>query len=375
MTPSLTATDCTRRHFVKVLAGAAATATVLPDASRVFAQNAAPAATLAVVGGMHIHTPGYLEHIKTTPGFRVKSVWDPNPQCATQRAQACGARAVGNVQDIWNDREIAGVIICSETNRHRELVTAAATAKKHMFVEKPLGTNGAEARMMADAIEKAGVYFTTGYGQRAVAAHLFLKEQIAKGSFGRITRARCSNCHDGALAGLFDGDWRWMADPKQSGVGGFGDLGTHVLDLLMWFFGDVEAITADIHSVTGKYGPDCDETGEALMRFKNGVTATFAAGWVDVDNPVTLLISGTEGHAMIYRGQLFFKSSKVEGAAGMKAWKKMPESLPNPLDQFLEAIAGRPGPGAVTAREAATRVAVMEAAYRAAREHTWVVPA
>lgn len=372
MTNLLMATDYTRRHFVKSLAGAAATAAVLPD---LFAQNAAPTTTLALVGGMHIHTPGYLEHIQTTPGFRVKYVWDPDSQCAARRAAICSAKVVTHLEEIWQDRGIAGVIICSETFRHRELVPAAAAAKLPMFVEKPLGIAGPEARAMADAIEQSSVYFTTGYGQRAVAAHRFLKDHITQGSFGRITRARCSNCHDGALAGLFDSEWRWMADLKQSGVGGFGDLGTHVLDLLMWFFGDVEALTADIHSVTGKYGPNCDETGEALLQFKNGVTATFAAGWVDVDNPVTLLISGTEGHAMIYRGQLFFKSSKVEGANGLKTWKKMPESLPNPLDQFLAAAAGRPGPGAVTAREAAVRVSVMETAYRAAREHAWLAPA
>jgi len=229
--------------------------------------------------------------------------------------------------------------------------------------------------LRAAAIEEAGVWFTTGHYQRAIAAHRFLKEQLTQGSLGRITRARCSNCHNGALAGLFDDEWRWMTDLRQSGAGGFGDLGTHVLDLLMWFFGDLESVTADIHTVTGKYGPACDETGEALLRFKNGVTATFAAGWVDVENPVTTLISGTEGHAMIYRGQLFFKSSKIEGADGLKSWKKMPASLPSPLDQFLDAVTGKAGPGAVPAREAAACAGVMETLYRAARERVWLAPA
>jgi predicted dehydrogenase len=365
-------TDYTRRNFVKSLA---ATAAILPTANRVFAQETAPTVALALVGGAHIHAPGYLEHIKTIPGLRLKSVWDPNENRAAQRAEICGAKVVKKLDEIWDDRDIAGVIICSETFRHRELVSAAAAAKKPMFVEKPLGMASAEARAMADAIEKSGAWFTTGYYQRAIAAHMFLKEQIAKGSFGRITRARCSNCHDGALAGIFDGEFRWMADPKQSGGGGFGDLGTHVLDLLMWFFGDLESVTAEIKSVTGKYGPDCDETGEAMLRFKNGVTANFVAGWTDVANPVTLEINGTEGHAIIYRGQLFFKGSKVAGADGMKSWKKMPESLPSPLDQFLDAVTGKPGPGAITPREAATRVAAMETLYRAAREHAWLAPA
>ena len=43
---------------------------------------------------------------------------------------------------------------------------------------------------MADAIEKAGVLYQTGYFQRGDAKHLFLKEQIAGGAFGKITRVR-----------------------------------------------------------------------------------------------------------------------------------------------------------------------------------------
>ena len=47
-----------------------------------------------------------------------------------------------------------GVLICAETNRHEELVLAAATAKKHMFVEKPLGIGAEDANRMAAAIEE-----------------------------------------------------------------------------------------------------------------------------------------------------------------------------------------------------------------------------
>ncbi len=73
-----------------------------------------------------------------------------------------------------------------------------------------------------------------------------------------------------------------MADPEIAGVGAFGDLGTHKLDILMWLLGEIESVTADIKSVTGRYG-DCNETGEAMIRFKHGIIGTLAAGWVDMD--------------------------------------------------------------------------------------------
>jgi len=263
------------------------------------------------------------------------------------------------------------VVICSETNRHRDLVLAAARARKHMFAEKPLGTNARESLEMAEAIEKANLLFTTGYFMRADPKHIFLKGEVAKGNFGQITRVRGSNCHEGSLGGWFDKEYRWMADPKIAGVGAFGDLGTHKLDILMWFLGPVESVTAEVRTVTGRY-PGCDETGEALLKFRNGVIGTLAAGWVDIEDPIQLIISGTEGHAVINDNHLYYKSKKVGGSDSKEPLTNLPPAPRAPMHQFLDAVAGSKDQPLVTPHEAAARVVVMEAAYKAARSQKWV---
>jgi predicted dehydrogenase len=321
---------------------------------------------LAFVGCAHIHTPGFVTLLNRREDARVKYVWDHDEARAKKRAPHLEAQVVTNLDAIWKDPEIKGVVVCSETNRHLDLVKAAAKAGKHMFVEKPLGITAKESDAMAKAIDGAGLLFTTGYFMRTSPQHLFLKEQVAKGAFGKITRVSGWNCHSGSLGGWFDTEWRWMADPKQSGVGGFGDLGTHSLDILMWMFGEVEAVDAEIKVVTGRY-ENCDETGQGMIWFKSGMVGTLAAGWVDVANPVTLLISGTEGHALILNDQLYFQSKHVEGADGKQPWKQLPAADPAPLDQFVDAVAGKSRP-LVTPREAAARVTVMEAMYRASKE-------
>lgn len=327
--------------------------------------------TVALVGGAHIHTPQYVDAMKRTKGIRAKYAWDRDTARGQKRAGELGCKAVTDLKEIWEDPEITAVVICSETNQHHDLVLAAAHAKKHMFVEKPLGITAKESFAMADAIEKANLLFTTGYFMRTSPAHIFLKEQIATGNFGKITRVRGSNCHSGSLGGWFDGEYRWMASPKISGVGAFGDLGTHSLDILMWLVGGIESVTADIKIVTNRY-PNCDESGEALFKFQNGVTGTLAAGWVDVDNPVTLEISGTQGFASIVNGQLYYRSEKVKGADGRKAWRELPSGTHPPIQQFFDALAGKSHESLVKPSEAAARVAVMEAAYKGARTQSWV---
>jgi predicted dehydrogenase len=361
-----------RRDFLKTAATAAAAA-VLTRPLLGFAQEDPKALTIALVGGAHIHTPSFVKLLgKERKDVKVKYVWDHDAARAAKRSQELpGSKVVSDLKDIWSDPEVVAVVICSETNRHRELVAAAAEAKKHMFVEKPLGITAAESNEMAAMIEKANLLFTTGYFMRTDPKHIFLKEQIEKGSFGKITRARGSNCHSGSLGGWFDTEWRWMADPKIAGVGAFGDLGTHSLDILMWLLGGVETITADIKVITARYG-DCDETGEALFSFQSGVIGSLAAGWVDVADPVTLLISGTQAEAVIFKGDLYFTCKNVPGADGRKPWASLPPAPRVPLHQFCDAVGGKSGLPLVTPREAAARVAVMEAAYNAARTKTWV---
>ena len=108
------------------------------------------------------------------------------------------------------------------------------------------------------------------------------------------------------------------------------------------------------------------------MRFKNGVIGTLAAGWVDVEDPVQLLISGTEGHAVINNNALFYNSKKVTGADGKAPYTKLPESPRAPLHQFLDAVSGKPGMPLVSPPEAAMRVAVMEAMYKGCHDRKWV---
>jgi predicted dehydrogenase len=357
----------TRRSFIRTTATATIATSVLPCA---LAQSESKI-TVALVGAAHIHAPGFVDLLKTRKDTTVKSVWDHDSGRAEKYAKDLNSHVVSNLQDIWSDPEIKAVVIYSETNRHHDLVLAAAKAGKHMFAEKPLGITGKESLAMAEAIEKAGLLFTTGYFMRADPKHIFVKGEVAKGNFGKITRVRGSNCHSGALEGWFDKDYRWMADPKISGVGAFGDLGTHKLDILMWMLGDISAVTGEVKSITGRYG-DVDEAGEALLQFKNGTLGTLAAGWVDIEDPVQLEICGTEGHATIVDNHLYYRSKKVAGSDSKEALTNFPKPPRPPMHQFLDALAGSKDQPLVTPREAAARVVVMEAIYQAVRGHKWV---
>ena len=326
---------------------------------------------IALVGCAHIHTGGFVQRIKQNPHIKVKCVWDHDAARAKRYAGELGVPVVHDLSKIWNDPQIVAVVICSETDRHLDLVLAAAKAKKHIYAEKPMGITAKDSDAMADAIQKAGVLFQTGYFMRGEPISQFLKQQIEAGAFGKITRIRGCTAHNGALTGLLDTDFRWMADPRQSGMGGFGDLGTHSLDLMLWLMNEpVERVTAITSPGTARY-ENCDELGEGLLAFKSGAIGSLAASWDEVANPITLEICGTQGHAAVVNGRLYFQSTKFAGSDIKKPWTQLPPGLPHAFDLFLEAVAGKKDVPLITAPKAAYRAAVMQALYDAAKGQNW----
>jgi len=334
---------------------------------------------LGYVGVAHIHTPGFVRRINDRPDeFKVKAVWDSDSARAQITADQLNTVATDDLDSILNDDEIEAIVIASETNVHQQLVEKVTASGKHLFVEKPLGIKAKDAYAMQKAIDDAGVIFQTGFFMRGEAHHLFIKQLIEDGTLGMITRVRHSNAHAGSLEPKFDPDkgwfedgWMWMTRLEEAGVGAYGDLGAHALDILMWLLGDVDMVTAQIGAKIKKY--ECDEFGEGLIRFKNGVLGTLGAGWSDIWDPVRILVAGTQG--TVYAtgdGKVYLKCDNLDGADGSE-WTDLPDALPHAFDLFLDALNGKDVP-LVTAKEAADRTAVMEAMYIAAESNSWVKP-
>ena len=334
--------------------------------------------TLGFLGVAHIHTPSFVKNINNRPDqFRVKAVWDSQPERAAIAAEHLKSSTVNDYDSIIADTDIDAVIITSETALHRELVEAAAAAGKDMFVEKPLGIKACDAYAMQKAIDDAGVIFQIGHFMRGYPFYRVVKQLLDDGALGTITRIRHCNVHHGAIEGWFDAGkgwyedgWLWMTDMEKSGVGGFGDLGAHSLDVLMWLMGDVVSVTAQMDRLLGKYA--CDEYGEGMLRFANSAIGTLAAGWVDLARTMPFHITGTEGVAYGDEDKLYVKSHNLAGADGGE-WTDLPEALPHAFELFLDALNGE-DVSLISAKEAADRTAVMEAFYQAANSNSWVQP-
>ncbi len=327
---------------------------------------------VALVGGAHIHAPDFVNRMARHDKVEARYVWDPNPDTARARQRVSGGDIVDDPKVIFGDDEVKAVVIGTETVRHLDVIRPAIDAGKHLFVEKPVGMDGREADIIAEMVNQAGVLFQTGYFMRSSDVNRTIKKLMNEKALGDITRLRISNVHSGAISGWFDNEWRWMADPDQAGVGGFGDLGCHAADLLLWFMSDDRpaSCTAHIDSVLNRY-PGCDEYGEGMVRFDSGAVGTIAGGWVDHANPNQIEISGTKGHLRVTNGELFLQIPDRDASASAP-WEDLEESIAHPLDMFFNAVAGEENLPLVTAVEAAAVNRLITEMYRGSSERSWI---
>jgi predicted dehydrogenase len=130
--------------------------------------------------------------------------------------------------------------INAPSDAHKEIAVAAAQAGKHVFCEKPLALNLADAREMLQAVERAGVKHMIGFNYRFAPAVRLAKKLIEEGRIGRIYHFRGLFLQDWIIDPEFPLVWRLQKD--IAGSGAHGDLGAHVIDMAHYLVGDIKEV-------------------------------------------------------------------------------------------------------------------------------------
>jgi predicted dehydrogenase len=190
------------------------------------------------------------------------------PDAAADFAAGHGLRLSGDLADALADPAVQAVVLTTPHAFHADQVAAAAKAGKHVFVEKPLALNAADAARAVEACRAAGVTLGVGHERRFEPALLEIKRMIAAGELGTIMHAEANFSHD-SLAALDAGNWRLA--PEHAPAAGMTAMGVHLTDSLIDMIGPVEHLYAETASqATGAPGGD---VVSVLLRFECGATA------------------------------------------------------------------------------------------------------
>ncbi len=138
--------------------------------------------------GIHWAATAHIPALKALPGqYEVVGVANTSVASAKKAAEAFGlSHAFENAQALVSSPEVDLVVVTVKVPHHRELVTAALNAGKHVYCEWPLGNGLTEARELADLAESKGVVAAVGTQMRVAPEVEYLRQLIAEGYVGQV---------------------------------------------------------------------------------------------------------------------------------------------------------------------------------------------
>ncbi|GAB1477705.1 Gfo/Idh/MocA family oxidoreductase [Paracoccaceae bacterium] len=185
----------------------------------------------------------YLPALAHIPGAEVVAIASGRLSSARDCAAAFG---VPNAYDDWQqmlaNHDLDLVCIATPTVLHAPQARAALARGAHVLCEKPTAMNATEARAMLDAATAAGRLHMVDHELRFNPNRARVADMIAQGDLGEVRHVNITNI--GASwanpASRPKGDW-W-SDASQGG-GRLGANGSHQVDMLRWWLGEVAWVT------------------------------------------------------------------------------------------------------------------------------------
>jgi predicted dehydrogenase len=336
-----------------------------------------------------------LEHL---PGLRargdveVAALCGRNPERLAEMAARHGA---ARTFTDWREMLAAGgldaVVLATPNDLHHPQALAAIEAGLHVICEKPLALDAGQAREMASRAEAAGRKTLTFFTHRAVAAATHVKRLVDDGFLGRLVQVSAAYL---TASHLEEKPLAWRMVRARSGTGALGDIGSHVVDRVRWWAGDVARVVAQWQTL--HRAVDADESCSFLAELASGAQAVFQASklvagrgnWQRIElngTRRTLVYEAEPGFDPTWEGRLFVGNAERPGLEVLPLPGELTRGLDGPdvqadrneayrrlTEPFFAAIrsgGGRPRPDFA---DGAAVQAVLDAVARSAEEGRWV---
>ncbi len=232
----------------------------------------------AVVGtgfGCRVHVPAL-----RAAGFDVVALVGRDEAKTRRRAERLGVPvATVDVDAVLARDDVDAVTIATPPHTHAALVLAVAEAGKHVLCEKPFALDVGEAARMLDAAERAGVTHLVGHEFRWAPERAVLGRAIADGAIGQPGLASLVQ-HVPLVADPSTPVPDWWFDP-ESGGGWLGASGSHVVDQVRSWLGEIVEVDASLSVVSAREDV-AEDSFTVRCRFASGADGVLqqtAAAW------------------------------------------------------------------------------------------------
>lgn len=177
-----------------------------------------------------------------------------------------------NVTSMLKEKELDAIYITTPISTHFDVVDELANTRSNtaIFIEKPLAANYSDAKKIAERAKSISFQNMVGFQKRFSPIFCKAKKMIEEGALGDPLFFRAYSF----VSGVFSNGSGWRF--KAGHGGALLDLGPHLIDLLLWYFGDIESVNAFRRSF---YSKEVDDYVHASLKFKSGLIGSFDVSW------------------------------------------------------------------------------------------------
>lgn len=293
-------------------------------------------------------------------GLELVSCFARTDEARQEFAEIHGCRPADSFDDVLSDDAVEAVIIATPHSTHADLTVEAASAGKHVFVDKPFTLTVAEAKRAIEAADAAGVILQVGHNRRRQPANRRIKQMVEDGDLGMIHYAEANLSYPKGL----DPRTGWRGEPEESPGGGMTGLGVHMADNLNYLLGRPARVAAFSKQIIAVR--KLDDVTTATIEYHEGPLAFLGTSMVIPDIARTA-VWGTKGAARNDKDGERFLTQEI----GSKDWVEhdvqVLDTVRDELEEFASNVrtGSKPETGGPEALEAtAVLEGIVESATR-----------
>lgn len=288
----------------------------------------------------------HIEAWRAVPGVVVAAI------CTSQRSTAEAAarehgipRAIWDAHEMLDDPTIDVVDVTPRPSIRAPLALQVLQAGKHLLQPLPFALNLEQARTLHEEARARGLVAMVENLHRHTPAFRQAKALVDEGALGRIFTVR-GHVRTGILLNPSAGYvYSWITD-ADSGASALRNFGAHLLHALIWLFGDISAVAADIStSLPEIYFADGSskvngtaDSATVMTRFHSGATGSVDVSWCTAASEGFLIdVVGEFGRLVIRAEGLGPQNARLWWAA-----RGGRELAPFPIDEHYCGVLGLP---------------------------------
>jgi len=250
-----------------------------------------------------------------------------------------------NSYDELLNSEIKSIIITTPNYLHYGYIVRALDKGLDVFCEKPVVNNLKDAFCLKSIIGKSENILMVGFNERYLDRIRKIKLFISAGHLGKVKEVDAFH-NQNIEKHLYESDW--LTNVEKSGGGVLHNSGVHLINLMLYLFGDLEKISANLENrkLPENFG---DDTASCDLIFKTGIHGRLSASYIN-QVPSTyehMIIKGERGIIVtdMLKSNIEYYDSSNKKVKGIRCKRELiADSIYNELAHFHGCICQRSKP-------------------------------